>query len=148
MRRRRELRDRRYGRRANRSRPADRRKKMSWCVQSTLTSLRGALATKQSSLARCFWIASHRAALCADPARNDGPSTLRLLRLPLLYRPAGVAPGGKAAAEMRNRLQPHVLCGFRRQRRTQAAGAMKDEFLVALEDRLGIGTLRIDPELQ
>src|SRR4051794_15334534 len=120
---------------------------MSWCIQSTLTSLRGALATKQSSLARCFWIASHRAALCADPARNDGPSSL-FLRLPFLHRAAGVAPGGKAAADMRDRLQAHVLRGFCGERRAQAARAMKDELLVALKDRLGIGTLRIDPEFQ
>src|SRR4051794_27126295 len=73
---------------------------------------------------------------------------LRLLRLPLLDRPAGLAPGGKAAAQMRDRLQAHVLRGFRRERRTQAARAMKDELLVALEDRLGIGALRIDPEFQ
>src|SRR3954468_17293716 len=64
---------------------------------------------------------------------------LRLLRLDLLDRAASVAPGRKAAAQMRDRLQSHVLRGFRRQRRTHAAGAMKDELLVLLEDRLGVG---------
>ena len=29
-----------------------------------------------------------------------------------------------------------------------AAGAVEDEFLVFLEDRLGVGALRIDPEFQ
>ena len=66
----------------------------------------------------------------------------------LLDRAAGIAPGGEAAADMRDRLQPHVLRGFGRQRRAHAAGAMKDEFLVALENRLGIGAGRIDPEFQ
>src|SRR3984893_18677967 len=78
----------------------------------------------------------------------DGFSTLRLLRLEFLDRSAGVAPGGEPAAHMRDRFQPHVLRGFRRQRRTHAAGAMKDELLVALENRLGIGASRVDPEFQ
>ncbi|MEH2548845.1 hypothetical protein V1283_005490 [Bradyrhizobium sp. AZCC 2262] len=32
--------------------------------------------------------------------------------------------------------------------RTKAAGAVEDELLVFLEDRLGVGALRIDPEFQ
>src|ERR1700681_4318476 len=72
----------------------------------------------------------------------DGFSTLRLLRLEFLDRSAGVAPGGETAAHMRDRLQPHVLRGFRRQRRAHAAGAMKDELLVALENRLCIRARR------
>src|SRR5260370_41892575 len=75
-------------------------------------------------------------------------STLRLLRLEFLDRSTGVAPGGKATAHMGDRLQPHVLRGFRRQRRAHAAGAMKDELPVALENRLGIGARRVDPEFQ
>src|SRR6185437_16390043 len=52
---------------------------------------------------------------------------LRLLRLVLLDRSAGIAPGGETAAHMSDRLQPHVLRGFGRQHRTQSASAMKDE---------------------
>src|SRR5258705_4308420 len=74
--------------------------------------------------------------------------TLRLLRLDLLDRTAGVAPGREAAAHMRDRLQSHVLRGFRRQHRAHAAGAMKDEFLFLLEHRLGVGARRIDPEFE
>src|ERR1700731_2481858 len=84
---------------------------------------------------------------CARPGMTKETSVL-LLRLPLLHRAAGVAPGGKAASHMRDRLQSHVLPGLRRQRRAHAAGAMKDEFLNLLEDRLGIGARRIDPEFQ
>src|SRR5437899_888272 len=76
-----------------------------------------------------------------------GPLPL-LLRLELLDRPAGIAPGGKATAHMRDRLQPHVFRGLCRQRRAQAAGTVEDELLVRLEDRLGVGTLRVDPEFQ
>src|ERR1700726_1041249 len=75
-------------------------------------------------------------------------SILRLLRLEFLDRAAGVAPGGEAACDMRHRLQPHIIGSFRRQRRAHAAGAMKDELLVTLENRLGIGAGRIDPEFQ
>src|SRR5213595_432412 len=53
-----------------------------------------------------------------------------LLRFPLLDRPAGVAPGGKTAAHMRDRLQAHVLGGLGRERRAHAAGAVEDELLV------------------
>ena len=49
---------------------------------------------------------------------------------------------------MRDRLQPHVLCGLGRKRRAHAAGAVKDELLVLLEHRLGIGAGGVDPELQ
>src|SRR5947208_6223509 len=73
---------------------------------------------------------------------------LLLLRLPLLDRAAGVAPGGETAAHMRDRLQAHVLRGLGRECRAKAAGAVEDELLVFLEDRLGVGALRIDPEFQ
>src|SRR6478736_4524951 len=46
-----------------------------------------------------------------------------LLRLPLLDRAAGVAPGGETAAHMGDRLQAHVLRGLGRERRTKPAGA-------------------------
>jgi hypothetical protein len=49
---------------------------------------------------------------------------------------------------MGDRLQAHVLRGLGRERRAKSAGAVEDEFLVLLEDRLGIGALRIDPEFQ
>src|SRR4051794_28037843 len=71
-----------------------------------------------------------------------------LLRLDLVDGTAGIAPGRKAAAHMRDRLQSHILRGLGRERRAQSAGAMKDEFLFLLEDRLGIGAGRIDPEFQ
>src|ERR1700692_3168697 len=64
------------------------------------------------------------------PPFFGGELSLRLVRLDLLDRTAGVAPGGKAAADMRDRLQPHVLCGLGRQRRAHAACAMIDGLLV------------------
>src|SRR4051812_37790134 len=82
-------------------------------------------------------------------SRIDGGDQLALLlRLPFFDRPAGVAPGGKATADMGDGLQPHVLRGLGRERRAQAARAVEDELLVHLEDRLGIRARRIDPELQ
>src|SRR6185312_7797777 len=83
-----------------------------------------------------------------DKPWHDGERALLLFRLPLLDRAAGIAPGGKTAAHMGDRLQAHVLRGLGRECRTQPAGAVEDEFLVLLEDRLGIGALRIDPEFQ
>src|SRR5260370_945476 len=44
----------------------------------------------------------------------DSLSALRLLRLDLLDRTAGIAPGREPAAHMRDRLQPHVLRGLGR----------------------------------
>src|SRR6202012_2183742 len=70
---------------------------------------------------------------------------LLLLRFPFFGRPAGLAPGGKATGDMRHRFQAHVLRGLGGERRTHATGAMKDEFLVLLEHRLGVGALRVDP---
>src|SRR5271170_2739744 len=84
----------------------------------------------------------------ARPGMTEKTLSLRLLRLDLFNRAAGVAPGGEAAAHMRDWLQPHVLRGLGRQRRAHSTGAMKDELLVALKDRLGIGAGRIDPEFQ
>src|ERR1700721_4141100 len=83
-----------------------------------------------------------------DGSSGAGKLSLRLLRLDLLDRTAGIAPGGKAPAHMGDRLQPHVLRGLVRQRRTHSAGVMKDELLVALKDRLRVGAGRIDPEFQ
>src|SRR5262245_41691694 len=78
------------------------------------------------------------------PACDESP----LLRLPLLDRAARVAPGGEAAAHMGDRLQAHVLRGLGRKRRTKSAGTVEYELLVFLENRLGIGALRIDPEFE
>src|SRR5690242_6258704 len=78
---------------------------------------------------------------------NDCERSALLLRLPRLDGATGIAPGGKTARDMGDRLQPHVLRGFCRERRTQPAGAMEDELFVLLEDRLGIGAFGIDPEL-
>src|SRR6202007_2676588 len=82
--------------------------------------------------------------------RGSSPrvTSLLLLRLPRLHGTAGIAPGGKTAAHMGDRLQAHVLGGLGRERRAHAAGAVEDEFLVLLEHRLGIGARRIDPEFQ
>src|SRR4249919_1575438 len=74
--------------------------------------------------------------------------TFRLLRLELLRRTAGVAPGAKSTSDVCHRLQPHILRGLCRQGRAHAAGAMKDELLVLLENRFGIGAQRVDPEFQ
>src|SRR5512144_1376364 len=71
-----------------------------------------------------------------------------LLRLPLLDRAAGVAPGGETAAHMGDRLQAHVLRGLGRECGAKSAGAVEDELLVFLEDRLGVRALRIDPEFE
>src|ERR1700736_668817 len=60
----------------------------------------------------------------ARPGMTKGRLSL-LLRLELLHRTAGGAPGGKAAAHVGDRLQSHVLRGFRRQCGAHAAGAMK-----------------------
>src|SRR3954465_10589140 len=75
------------------------------------------------------------------------PSPL-LLRLPLLRRTTGIAPGGVAAGDVGDGLQAHVLGGLGRERGAQAAGAVEDEFLVFLENRFCVGALRIDPEFQ
>src|SRR5256885_1053791 len=84
---------------------------------------------------------------------NAGHDDLRLslrflLRLDLFDRTAGIAPGGETAAHMRDRLQPHVLGGFRRQRRSHSSGAMKNEFFVLLKYRVGIWDCRNDPKPQ
>src|SRR5204863_10159789 len=75
------------------------------------------------------------------------PSPL-LLRLPLLHRAAGVAPGGVAAGDVGNGLEAHVLRGLGGERGAQAAGAVEHELLVLLEHRLRIRALRIDPEFE
>src|SRR3981189_3975937 len=64
------------------------------------------------------------------------------------HRPARLLPGREAAAHVGDRPQPHALHGLGGERRAQAAGAEEDEALVLHEDRLVIGTLRIDPEFQ
>src|ERR1700678_1870291 len=92
----------------------------------------------------CHYTEILRCAVARHSSRSARPGitkktlSLRFLRLELLDRTAGIAPGGEAAAHMRDRLQAHVLRGLGRQRRAHAAGAMKDEFLVFLKDRLGI----------
>src|ERR1700759_779483 len=71
-----------------------------------------------------------------------------LLWFPFPRGPPGFPPAGIPAADMRNRLQPHILRGLGRERRAQTTGAVEDELPVFLEDRLGIGRGWIDPELQ
>src|SRR5262249_45044848 len=73
---------------------------------------------------------------------------LRLASLRRLDRAPRLLPGGKAAGEMSDRLEPHVLRGLRRQRRAPAAVAEEKEALVRGEYRLVIRALRVDPEFQ
>src|SRR4051812_11303558 len=65
-----------------------------------------------------------------------------------LDRPAGLLPRAESALDMRHRLESHILCGLRRQRRAQAAGAEEQVFLVLREHRLVVGARRVDPEFQ
>src|ERR1700730_9197689 len=117
---------------------------LSWCVNPRCHS--GMCAKHTDPESRDYQVVIPGSRWRA-PRNDEGPLTL-LLRLELLARTAGIAPGGEAATHMRDRLQPHILRGFRRQRRTHAAGAMEDEFLFLLKHRLGIGARRIDPEFQ
>src|SRR5271165_2553724 len=55
------------------------------------------------------------------PSRGVRSLTLRLLRLEFFHRAAGVAPGRKAAADMRHRPQAHVLRRLGCERRAHAA---------------------------
>src|SRR3954453_13289205 len=71
-----------------------------------------------------------------------------LLWLIFLHRPTGIAPRRKPAAQMRDRLQTHILSRLCGKRRAHAAGAVEDEFFVLLKDRLCVGARRIDPEFQ
>src|ERR1039458_1980792 len=63
-------------------------------------------------------------------------------------RAAGFLPGAEAALDMGDGLETHALSGLRGQRRAQAAGAEKHEAFVLGKNRLVIGALRVDPELQ
>jgi hypothetical protein len=63
-------------------------------------------------------------------------------------RSPGLFPGAEAAFNMCDILQSHILGGLRGQRGAPAAGAKKHEALRFGEDRLGVGALRVDPELQ
>src|ERR1700677_4692124 len=117
---------------------------MTLILGSSMCAASQSVVTRGSSVADIFNFRS----FVIGPACFRGELSLRLLRLDLLDRTAGVAPGGKTAADMRDRLQPHVLRGLGSQCRAHSTGAMKDEFLVALEDRLRIGAGRINPEFQ
>src|SRR4051794_6646494 len=99
------------------------------------------------ALAVRTWMAGTSPAMTECVVRAVSTSPL-LLRLPLLGRPTGVAPGGVAAGDVGDGLEAHVLRGLGGERRAQAAGAMKDELLVLLEHRLRIRALRIDPEFE
>ena len=61
---------------------------------------------------------------------------------------AGLFPGIEAAGDMGDVAESHVLQRGGGQRRAPATAAEEDEALVLLEDRLGIGAFRVDPELQ
>src|SRR5204863_4749762 len=71
-----------------------------------------------------------------------------LLGFARLGRPAGFLPGLEATQHMGDRLEPHVLRRLGGERRAQTAGAEEHELLVLAEDRLEVGALRVDPELQ
>src|ERR1700733_7111420 len=61
---------------------------------------------------------------------------------------AGGLPGAEAPRDVGDRLQPHPLCGLRRERRSRTGGAEEHELAVGREDRLVILARRIEPELQ
>src|SRR6185295_8928018 len=65
-----------------------------------------------------------------------------------LDRPARLAPGAEAAADMGDRLEPHIFGGERGKRRALAGGTEEHEAPVLGEDRLVILALRVDPEFQ
>src|ERR1700743_1665573 len=97
---------------------------------------------KVASMTRTFgssiWAAS-QSVVTSGASVADVMLSGFLLRFPLLDRAAGVAPGGEAAAHMRDRLQAHVLRCLGGERGTKSAGAVKDELLVLLGGRLCIG---------
>src|SRR6185295_18133959 len=74
-------------------------------------------------------------------------SSLRFWRR-RLDRPARLAPGAEAAADMGDRLKPHVLGREGGQCRALAGGTEEHEAPVLGEDRLVILALRVDPEFQ
>ncbi len=86
---------------------------------------------------------------CSRRARSAGrqPHTAWFLR-DCFHRTAGLAPFLEAAADMRDLLQPHVVCRLRRQRRAPAAGAEEHEAFRLREHRLVVWARRVDPELQ
>src|SRR5207253_5212286 len=51
-------------------------------------------------------------------------------------------------SHMGDRLQAHILRSLGRECRAKSAGAVEDELLDLLEDRLSVGALRIDPEFK
>src|SRR5947209_2178069 len=75
-------------------------------------------------------------------------SCLWRLRLQLFDRTARLAPRFKAAFDMGDGRQAHVLCGLRGKRRAPTTRAEEDEALVFGEDRLVIRALRIYPEFK
>src|SRR5215468_900036 len=82
--------------------------------------------------------------------RASGEESLALLFLCVshFHRPAGVAPGAKAAGDVGNGLQPHALRSLGSKRRARAAGAEEYEFPVLRERRLVILAGGVEPEFQ
>src|ERR1700733_6829551 len=94
-------------------------------------------------------------AMTMSRARRSAVASLPVSPLPLLLgqirhldRPAGIAPGPEAAADMGDRLQPHALRRLGGERRARAGGAEEHELGVRREGRLVILARRVEPELQ
>src|SRR5688572_18694886 len=60
----------------------------------------------------------------------------------------GLFPCREPADHMRHGLEAHVLGHLGRERRAQSAAAEEHELAVLGEDRLVVGALRVDPELE
>src|SRR5262245_5281577 len=71
-----------------------------------------------------------------------------LLRTPLRHGVAGALPRGEPAVHLRDALEAHLLGRVGGQRGAPGAVAIEDELLARSEDVLGVGALRIDPELE
>src|SRR5947209_816529 len=122
-------------------------------MSATSSGSSSAILTRSSTaLSRTLRLErSHRAIIVrrrTPASRRAGSAGLRRLRLQLLDRPAGFAPGFESALDMRDRREAHALRGLRRQGRAPAAGTEEDKALVLGKDRLVVRALRIDPKLQ
>ena len=87
---------------------------------------------------------NRRLSVCGDGRVVNGLA----LRWDLFHRCADVFPCVETPADVAHSQQPHALHGLCGERRTQAAVAVEDELLVFGEERLVIGTVGIDPELE
>src|SRR3974390_2274590 len=63
-------------------------------------------------------------------------------------RPASLLPRAKTAADMGDRLEPHLLRRLSGERRAQSGGAKEHKLLVLRKNRFVVRALRVDPEFQ